>query len=296
MVGEKAFSPRKQLIGVISGSDFGLWGCHPFVCACCLFTDFSWISLFSFFQKFIYEVCMLKVKGRNHMCPPIYMQRKSMKNMTSSIYLFGYWFVRSVCVSRLALYVYDYLMHVGASKAAQTFLSEVNYVVFDKFLLVPQKTLCSMKLIYFRRFDGRNRFTLGWPIRPDFCCHGGGRVFLFGWLLLFFCFVLNLQLLSTLRDCLKCLLGFVLCGTRATRCTTKRSVKWGKGVSRLRLRQLGQLHSAQWNAKCNCFMGHADFEIHTICFLLLFFIIWTKQESVKQSVSTNGTTRRHDAK
>lgn len=28
-------------------------------------------------------------------------------------------------VSRLALYVYEYLLHVGAQKAAQTFLSEV---------------------------------------------------------------------------------------------------------------------------------------------------------------------------
>ena len=27
--------------------------------------------------------------------------------------------------SRLALYVYEYLLHVGAQKAAQTFLSEV---------------------------------------------------------------------------------------------------------------------------------------------------------------------------
>jgi len=28
--------------------------------------------------------------------------------------------------SRLALYVYEYLLHVGAQKAAQTFLSEVR--------------------------------------------------------------------------------------------------------------------------------------------------------------------------
>lgn len=28
--------------------------------------------------------------------------------------------------SRLALYVYEYLLHVGAQKAAQTFLSEVS--------------------------------------------------------------------------------------------------------------------------------------------------------------------------
>ena len=28
---------------------------------------------------------------------------------------------------RLALYVYEYLLHVGAQKSAQTFLSEVSY-------------------------------------------------------------------------------------------------------------------------------------------------------------------------
>lgn len=29
--------------------------------------------------------------------------------------------------SRLALYVYEYLLHVGAQKSAQTFLSEVSF-------------------------------------------------------------------------------------------------------------------------------------------------------------------------
>ena len=29
-------------------------------------------------------------------------------------------------ISRLALYVYEYLLHVGAQKAAQTFLNEVS--------------------------------------------------------------------------------------------------------------------------------------------------------------------------
>lgn len=29
-------------------------------------------------------------------------------------------------LSRLALYVYEYLLHVGAQKSAQTFLSEVS--------------------------------------------------------------------------------------------------------------------------------------------------------------------------
>ena len=31
-----------------------------------------------------------------------------------------------VLIYRLALYVYEYLLHVGAQKAAQTFLNEVN--------------------------------------------------------------------------------------------------------------------------------------------------------------------------
>lgn len=30
--------------------------------------------------------------------------------------------------SRLALYVYEYLLHVGAQKSAQTFLSEVRHI------------------------------------------------------------------------------------------------------------------------------------------------------------------------
>lgn len=37
------------------------------------------------------------------------------------IYLFS-----SICPCRLALYVYEYLLHVGAQKSAQTFLSEVG--------------------------------------------------------------------------------------------------------------------------------------------------------------------------
>lgn len=32
----------------------------------------------------------------------------------------------SLCLCRLALYVYEYLLHVGAQKSAQTFLSEVR--------------------------------------------------------------------------------------------------------------------------------------------------------------------------
>jgi hypothetical protein len=41
-----------------------------------------------------------------------------------------------VLFSRLALYVYEYLLHVGAQKAAQTFLSEVRDVIdLDKQLI-----------------------------------------------------------------------------------------------------------------------------------------------------------------
>jgi hypothetical protein len=32
---------------------------------------------------------------------------------------------------RLALYVYEYLLHVGAQKAAQTFLSEVRKILLN---------------------------------------------------------------------------------------------------------------------------------------------------------------------
>lgn len=35
-------------------------------------------------------------------------------------------FISFNCPCRLALYVYEYLLHVGAQKSAQTFLSEVG--------------------------------------------------------------------------------------------------------------------------------------------------------------------------
>lgn len=35
-------------------------------------------------------------------------------------------FILSTVSFRLALYVYEYLLHVGAQKSAQTFLSEVS--------------------------------------------------------------------------------------------------------------------------------------------------------------------------
>lgn len=34
---------------------------------------------------------------------------------------------------KLALYVYEYLLHVGAQKAAQTFLSEVSTIIEGNF-------------------------------------------------------------------------------------------------------------------------------------------------------------------
>ena len=45
-----------------------------------------------------------------------------------------------IIIFRLALYVYEYLLHVGAQKAAQTFLNEVNtyfelIVVCDEHLI-----------------------------------------------------------------------------------------------------------------------------------------------------------------
>ena len=34
----------------------------------------------------------------------------------------------NISIFRLALYVYEYLLHVGAQKAAQTFLNEVKVI------------------------------------------------------------------------------------------------------------------------------------------------------------------------
>ena len=41
---------------------------------------------------------------------------------------------------RLALYVYEYLLHVGAQKSAQTFLSEVSILKLC-LLMIKHKTL-----------------------------------------------------------------------------------------------------------------------------------------------------------
>lgn len=45
----------------------------------------------------------------------------------------------SLFVCRLALYVYEYLLHVGAQKSAQTFLSEVSHKEWLACLCVSQR-------------------------------------------------------------------------------------------------------------------------------------------------------------
>lgn len=53
--------------------------------------------------------------------------RKTMQEcdgILNHLFLFSSVFAFSLC--RLALYVYEYLLHVGAQKSAQTFLSEVR--------------------------------------------------------------------------------------------------------------------------------------------------------------------------
>lgn len=48
--------------------------------------------------------------------------------------------------SRLALYVYEYLLHVGAQKSAQTFLSEVCFPMlfsYTTFQCVCEWTKCT---------------------------------------------------------------------------------------------------------------------------------------------------------
>lgn len=45
---------------------------------------------------------------------------------------------------RLALYVYEYLLHVGAQKSAQTFLNEVN-LIRSWFVFTECATWCSTR-------------------------------------------------------------------------------------------------------------------------------------------------------
>lgn len=82
-------------------------------------------------------------------------------------------------VYRLALYVYEYLLHVGAQKAAQTFLSEVNncsdvmdiyvFFFFFLFLLILDSLYC--------RSDGRKISHL--ESHRDFYTPGGGELMKF---------------------------------------------------------------------------------------------------------------------
>ena len=64
----------------------------------------------------------------------------------------------------MALYVYEYLLHVGAQKAAQTFLNEVSQVnkhlyIFDKILienlketnLIAVKYVRNCKIYFYRK-------------------------------------------------------------------------------------------------------------------------------------------------
>ena len=48
---------------------------------------------------------------------------------------------------KLALYVYEYLLHVGAQKAAQTFLSEIRWEKIS--LLVNRLDFCILGGVYF---------------------------------------------------------------------------------------------------------------------------------------------------
>ncbi|OWK05058.1 hypothetical protein Celaphus_00002510, partial [Cervus elaphus hippelaphus] len=62
----------------------------------------------------------------------------------------------------LALYVYEYLLHVGAQKSAQTFLSEVSGTPpIIQFLDTPSSP----------SFDGKK--TSRWENRLGFCTRGG---------------------------------------------------------------------------------------------------------------------------
>ena len=57
---------------------------------------------------------------------------------------------------RLALYVYEYLLHVGAQKAAQTFLNEVSYILLIFFRENKFVTkLINFYIIFFSRLGGR---------------------------------------------------------------------------------------------------------------------------------------------
>ncbi len=57
------------------------------------------------------------------------------------------------CSIRLALYVYEYLLHVGAQKAAQTFLSEVKSfsITLDSIFILISYSVVFLSFIYGKR-------------------------------------------------------------------------------------------------------------------------------------------------
>lgn len=70
---------------------------------------------------------------------------------------------------KLALYVYEYLLHVGAQKAAQTFLSEVSFSFASCFFLISNLTTMFLSL----RSDGRR---ISHSVNHQaFCIRGGGK-------------------------------------------------------------------------------------------------------------------------
>ncbi|TRY87538.1 hypothetical protein DNTS_007093 [Danionella cerebrum] len=53
--------------------------------------------------------------------------RASSGKVSSALHLFVHAQTKHFLSYRLALYVYEYLLHVGAQKSAQTFLSEIRW-------------------------------------------------------------------------------------------------------------------------------------------------------------------------
>lgn len=66
---------------------------------------------------------MPRAKGQGR--PQMLKQRKSQTKNKFGAKKKDFNFVFFIFFFRLALYVYEYLLHVGAQKAAQTFLNEV---------------------------------------------------------------------------------------------------------------------------------------------------------------------------
>ena len=54
---------------------------------------------------------------------------------------------------KLALYVYEYLLHVGAQKAAQTFLTEIRWeknITLGKYFSLPLFLLLNFHVLYWQ--------------------------------------------------------------------------------------------------------------------------------------------------